>query len=420
MTLSRKASKFELLLAITRDLRAAPNLEQFLQRLTVAAAELTESAVASILKFDEKSDSLRFLCAPWFHQDNLKDFSVPLDTSIEGWIFGNNEPATVQDVTKDSRHFKEVDRVTKFNTISLLAVPMSYQGNTIGVLEVVNKINSAHYTEDDVTILEILALSASMALWNYNLGTHFKSPREEFVELDRLKRNFIGITSHELRTPLGLILGHATFLKELLSDEHHEPVDTIIQNATRLKEIIENLTSVDNYEAGVASIRRNRISIPRLIEEVVASFQDMAAGKNITLQTDLQGENLQVEADANKITVAISNLVRNAITFTDEGGKVLISAESATGHVQVSVKDTGIGIPASDLSNVFERFFQVESHLTRRHSGMGLGLSVAKTMIELHGGRIWVDSVEGQGSTFAFLLPLKPVKEQPAEQAFTS
>lgn len=420
MTSPDKASKLERLLALTRGLGSAPDMEQFFQRLTVATTELTNSEAASILKFDETSNSLRFIAAPWFHQQSLKDVIVPLDESMAGWAFGNNKPLVIQDVAKDSRHFEAVDQAANFTTTSLLAVPMAYQGNTIGVLEAVNKLGNAHYTEDDVTILEMLAIYAAMALSNFNLETRVQNTDDEIAKLDRLKSKFIAITSHELRTPLGLILGHATFLKEMIAEEHHEPVETIIRNATRLKEIIENLTDVDNYETGKASIRQGAISIPRLLEEVASSFQDMAASKNITLQADIPEEGLQVEADTSKITVAISNLVRNAIAFSNEGGKVLIKAGALAGHVQVSVKDNGIGIPARDLSHVFERFFQVESHLTRRHDGMGLGLSVAKTMVELHGGRIWVESVEGQGSTFTFLLPLKPVQNKSVEQASIS
>lgn len=420
MTSPEKASKLERLLALIREFGSAPDMEQFFQRLTIAATELTHSEAASILKFDEASNSLRFIAAPWFHQQLLKDVIVPLDKSMAGWAFGENKPLVIQDVAKDSRHFEAVDRATNFKTTSLLAVPMAYQGNTMGVLEVVNKLDNAHYTEDDVTILEMLALYAAIALSNFNLEARVQNTGDEFAKLDRLKSKFIAITSHELRTPLGLILGHATFLKEMIAEEQHEPVETIIRNATRLKEIIENLTNVDNYDTGMASIRQGTISIPQLIEEVVASFQDMAASKNITLQTDVPEERLQVEADTSKITVAISNLVRNAITFSNEGGKVLIKAGAVKGLVQVSVSDNGVGIPARDLSHVFERFFQVESHLTRRHDGMGLGLSVAKTMVELHGGRIWVESVEGQGSNFTFLLPLKPVQNKPAERAFTS
>ncbi len=413
-----KASKLERLPAVIREFGSASNTEELLQRLTTAAIDLTGSASASILEFDEGSNSLRFVAVPWFWHQLLKDISVPLDKSIAGWVFANNKLQIVQNVKKDPRHYKEVDQLTNFTTSSLLAVPMAYKGETIGVLEVINKGDNAHYTEDDAAILEMLALYAAIILWNSGLERQIQSTRNEYTELDRMKSNFIAITSHELRTPLGLILGHATFLKESLSEEHREPMDIIIRNATRLKEIIESLTEVDNYEAGVASIRQNSISIPYIIREVVSSFQDMAANKNITLEEDIRDEDLQVEADGNKITVAISNLIRNALTFTNEGGLVQVIVELVTGHVQVSVKDNGIGIPASDLGRIFDRFFQVESHLTRRYTGMGLGLSVAKSLIELHGGRIWVESVEGKGSTFSFLLPLRSSQISPQKKAF--
>jgi len=414
-----KASKLEHLLATVRGIGSATDIDQLLQRLAVASSELTDSKAASILKFDVATTSLRFIAAPWHHQQTLKNITVPLEESMAGWVFGNNRPLIVQDVSQDPRHYKAVDLAADFTTTSLLAVPMRYQGETIGVLEVINKKGDAHYTEDDVTILEMLALYAGMALWNTNLESNIQGTRDEEAELDRMKRNFIAITSHELRTPLGLILGHATFLKEMLSEDYHESMDAIIRNATRLKEIIEDLTNVDNYEEGVARIRQQPISVADLAEDVVASFQDMAASKNITLRADIHAKDLRIGGDVNKITVAVSNLVRNAITFTNEGGLVLVSVESLPEHAQISVKDTGVGIPASDLEFVFERFFQVESHLTRRHTGLGLGLSVAKTMVELHGGRIWAQSVEGKGSTFTILLPVRPPETNNADQYLT-
>lgn len=420
MNPSRETSALEHLPAVIRGLQSAPGAMELLQRLTTAAIDLTSSVSASVLEFDESSNSLRFVAVPWFWQELLKDFVVPLDESIAGRVFVNKRAQRIQDVTKDPRHFKTVDKITNFTTSSLLAVPIVYRENTIGVFEVVNKADGAHYTEEDVIILEILALYAAMALWNSKLEGQIKSSLQEAAQLDRLKTNFIGITSHELRTPLGLILGHATFLREIIDKQYREPMETIIRNATRLKEIIESLTDVDNYESGVARIRENTISISRIINEVVSSFQDMAASKNITLWADMQDDEFQVEADANKITVAISNLIRNAITFTNEGGQVQVKIGSVTGHVEVSVRDNGIGIPANAIPHIFDRFYQVESHLTRRHTGMGLGLSVAKSMIEMHGGRIWVESVEGQGSTFTFLLPMHPTKTKPSEKAFIS
>lgn len=224
--------------------------------------------------------------------------------------------------------------------------------------------------------------------------------------LDEMKSDFIAIASHELRTPLGLVLGHASFLREVVPAEYHPQLDIIVRNAMRLKEIIDSIANMDNVERGVATIRRTTVSIKRVVEEVVDSFHHEASMKQIVLHADTGQDQLVVEGDASKISIALSNLVKNGITFTNEGGNVYINAEKIPGYVKVSVIDDGIGIPTQDLPRVFERFYQVESHLTRKHSGMGLGLSVAKVMIEMHGGRIWVESEEGKGSNFTFILPL--------------
>jgi signal transduction histidine kinase len=170
----------------------------------------------------------------------------------------------------------------------------------------------------------------------------------------------------------------------------------------------------------VASVRSKTISIKNIVEEVRESFQEEADQKGVALNSDTGTEDLIMEGDATKINVALSNLVKNAIAFTNSGNHVSIVAEKIPDFIKVSVIDDGIGIPLKDLPHVFERFYQVESHLTRKHGGMGLGLSVAKVMVELHGGRIWVESVEGKGSTFIFLLPLDTNPPKPADQVFLS
>jgi two-component system sensor histidine kinase VicK len=138
----------------------------------------------------------------------------------------------------------------------------------------------------------------------------------------------------------------------------------------------------------------------------------MAVQNGVTLKVEVdRSQDLLVDADGSKIAIVLSNLVKNAITFTNNGGRVTIHAGLESGFVKVVVEDNGVGIPAKELPRVFDRFYQVESHLTRKHGGMGLGLSVAKAMIEMHGGRIWAESVEGMGSTFTFLLPLEKKNE---------
>jgi signal transduction histidine kinase len=177
---------------------------------------------------------------------------------------------------------------------------------------------------------------------------------------------------------------------------------------------------MDNVQSGTASIRRKSVSIKRVVEEVCDSFSEEAGKKGVALRTDIGEGNLLVEGDPVKFNLALGNLVKNAITFTDTNGHIVIVAEQIPGYVKVSVIDDGIGIPLKDLPHIFERFYQVESHLTRKHGGMGLGLSVSKVMIEMHGGRIWVESVEGKGSNFIFLLPLDASQPDAASRVFSS
>jgi len=149
----------------------------------------------------------------------------------------------------------------------------------------------------------------------------------------------------------------------------------------------------------------------RVAEDVILTFQDEAKSKNITLIGEWGNMPHFIEADGVKINIALSNLVKNALQYTNSGGIVQVNVGDESGYVKVTVSDNGVGIPSRDLSKVFDRFFQVEEHLTRKHGGMGLGLAVAKSMIELHGGRIWVESEAGKGSTFTFLLPIDGVVE---------
>ena len=406
MTANERIDHLERLLEVVRGLTTAPDLESLLQTVITEASEMTNSEFASILEHDAQAEELRFLSMQWIHRALLRPVGVPLDGSAAGWVFRNGQPLIIQDTKLDQRHFKVPDRVSQYHTRSLAAVPLVVRGEVIGVMEAINKKDNAHYTDQDLTILATLAALAAQAMQNDTLQRKVKSTRIELAELERLKTDFIAITSHELRTPLGLILGHATFLRELAGDQYAEQLEIIIRNATKLKEIVENLADVDNYQTGSARVRNKQVSLTRIIEDVVLTFQDEAKSRNITLDAETGNTPNYIDADAVKINIAISNLVKNALQYTDPDGRVHIAVGEDTGYLKVTVKDNGIGIPPRDLPRVFERFFQVETHLTRRHGGMGLGLSVAKAMIELHGGRIWAESEVGKGSAFTFLLPV--------------
>jgi len=301
-----------------------------------------------------------------------------------------------------------------------MAVPITFNGEILGVLEVVNKFEQTHYTEEDLKILEILASQAAIAIQNNRLESKVQHSLDQKNQLDRMKSDFIAIASHELRTPLGIILGNATFLRETVPSELRVQMEIIVQNSMRLKEIIDDLANMDNVQRGTASLRSNSISMKRVVKEVMDSFQQEVQEKHLSMQADTGQGDLVLEGDSAKIAIALSNLVKNAITFSNPGGHINIVAESIPGYVKVTVIDDGIGIPVKDLPHIFDRFYQVESHLTRKHGGMGLGLAVAKTMVEIHSGRIWAESVQGQGSSFTFLLPVNSNQADAASRIFSS
>ncbi len=404
LSLTERMKHLERLLETSRTLSASLDLEPFLHSLITAASELTGCEAAFIFETEEDGEQLHFLALPRFHRGALKSVKVPL-ASVAGWVFENGQPAVIPDVTAEPRHFKGVDQATGFVTRSLMAVPVIYQGEKLGVLEVINKTGEAHYTEEDLTILETLASQAAIAIQNTRLMNKVQKSLNEAAQLERIKNDFNTTASHELRTPLSLILGHATFLYEVVQPDYQAQVDIIIRNAMRLKEKIDSIADIDG---GMASLRARMISVKRVVEEVMDLFHHEAQRKHITMRADIGQGDLPVDGDASKISIALSNLVKNALRFTNPNGHVSIIAEQIPGYVKVSVIDDGIGIPPKDLSHIFERFYRVESHLTRKHGGMGLGLSVAKVMVELHGGRIWVESEEGKGSNFTFILPVNP------------
>src|SRR5919204_6490680 len=228
MATNERIDHLERLLEVVRGLTTAPDLASFLQTAISEATGLTNSELASILEYDQDAHELRFLAMQWFQRDLLRPMGVPLEGSAAGWVYRRGQPLIIQDVKMDQRHFKVVDRVTKHTTHSLVAVPLLVRGEVVGVLEALNKKDDAHYTEEDLTILETLAALAAQAMKSASLQRKVRATSIELAELERLKADFIAIASHELRTPLGLILGHATFLRELAGAEYGEQLDMIV------------------------------------------------------------------------------------------------------------------------------------------------------------------------------------------------
>jgi len=399
--------RLERLVEVCRNLGKSEDVKHLLQQVVNAACDLTGSQYSFLFTYEQETDLLKIVAGPLENRDALARVRVPIEKSLTGSVYSKSRSITINNAQSDPRMFHDMERVLRYTTQAICAVPVIFRGKTIGVLETVNKRDKSIYNEDDLIILETLASQAAIAALSTSLIEETENAYTEAKELDQMKNNFIAIASHELRTPLGLVLGHATFLRELISDEQQRSqVEIIIRNATKLKTIIEELANINGYQTGSARFRVKTVPINALIQKICEQFYEQACQNNISLQTNLLTQEIQIEGDEEKLVIAFSNLIKNALIFTNPQGHVVVSIEQLPGFVQISFEDDGIGIPENELHKIFTRFYQVQSHLTRKHGGMGLGLSATKAMIEMHKGKIWVESVEGKGSKFTVLLPI--------------
>jgi signal transduction histidine kinase len=404
-TLQRQTARLQRILEISRVMTSTLDIDQLLTTILSASTELTDTEAASILLLDERSGELVFAASTGSNREELANIRVPLDGSIAGTILKQRAPLVVGDVTRDPRHFNLASQKTGFLTRSILGVPMSIKDRPIGVLEALNKKGNAYFGEDDIQVLTTFANQAAVAIENARLVAALRKAYQKLNDLDRRKSDFIAIASHELRTPLHLILGYASMLQESASGAAAAQLEGVLKGAEQLRSLIDDMINLQHVDTGAAALNPGRFGAAELIQSVVAECQEMMQAKDQTLRIDVPDAGLALSGDWDKLRLALSNLVTNAIKFTPPQGRIEISGKLVNGEVQVCVADTGIGIPRKEIDRIFERFYQVEPHIARKHGGLGLGLAITKSMVELHGGRIWCESVEGKGSRFTFTLP---------------
>ena len=231
-------------------------------------------------------------------------------------------------------------------------------------------------------------------------------------ELEKIRQDFVANVSHELRTPLTTIKGYTeTLLEGALKEEiASQFVQVIKKHTDRLTKIVEDLLMLSKIESREFQLNLEPITLPDLFEDVLGFIREAAGKKNITIIQNEIPSSLVIQADRNYLEQVLINLLDNAIKYTSTGGRITISAlETDQKEIQISVQDNGIGIPREDLPRIFERFYRVDKGRSQEMGGTGLGLSIVKHIIQAHGGRVWVESQIGKGSTFYFTLPKKSI-----------
>ncbi len=402
------AQRMARLVEISRVLNATTNLSHLLSRIISEAADLTSAEAASILLLDPKTQQLHFKASSNKVSPEMSNMAVPLDDSIAGAILTENKPMYIQDVAKDPRWNQDVSDALAFQTRSILGVPMhNVAQKPVGVLEALNKVGGGDFTVQDFETLSILADIAGVAVEQARLFTELEQANAELNELDQLKTDFIAIASHELRTPLSVILGYVSFLRDESGPEMTEQFDNVLQAAVHLRTLIQDMLNLRYVDAGTATLTRQKVDLVAMIQEMNLEQDETAAAKDQTVHVTLPEDELPVLIDQDMMEVIIGNLLNNAVKFTPKGGKIEVKVQRQGREAWFHIKDSGIGVPEDQLERIFKRFYQVESPLRRQHEGMGLGLSIAKELVELHGGRIWAESSNQHGSEFIIALRLE-------------
>jgi signal transduction histidine kinase/CHASE1-domain containing sensor protein/CheY-like chemotaxis protein len=300
---------------------------------------------------------------------------------------------------------------------SSLAVPMAVMGRIIGTIEVQSYQKQA-YREEHVTAMSMAANLTAVAIENVRLLKLERTAREAAEESNRLKDEFLATVSHELRTPLTAILGWARLLEDGSLDRAmtQQAVDTIWRNAKAQAQIVDDILDVSRIITGNLYIDLHPIEVLPVVQNAINVVRPTADAKGIAIEAQFDTTPAMVSGDANRLQQVIWNLLSNAVKFTSSGGRVSVNVSQANAAVEISVSDTGQGISREFMPYVFDRFSQADSTTTRHHGGLGLGLAIARHLVEIHGGTIRAASRgEGQGATFTITLPLLDAKVKAIE-----
>ncbi len=407
--LERKVAILTRLTEISTALNSTLKPKPLLHQIMEAAVEIADAEAASVLLWDAKTNELRF-AATTAGSQSLIGVHVPLE-SIAGQVMRENRVVVVEDAQNNAHHYKQVDDSFAFETRSILALPMHSKNRLIGVLEVVNK-RHLPWTDDDTNYLSILASQAAVAIESVQLVTALQKANEELNRVDKLKSDFIAIASHELRTPLGVILGYASFLQESDDPEVSEHASKVVGSAMQLRRLIEDLTNLRYFEQNTADLDLEPVDLDSFVRELLHDVNSIVEAKRHRLHYIPPPVGTRVMIDRIRMGMAITSVLNNAISFTPDFGLIEVQVQIQRGEALLIITDNGIGLAGDQLERIFNRFYQVEDHMTRSKGGMGIGLSIARALVEAHNGRIWATS-EGlnQGATFTITMPLAHIHE---------
>jgi signal transduction histidine kinase len=390
--------------------RSTFDLQTVLDTLVESAARLCEAEKASINRAEDggyRTISM-YGFSPEFGQFAADNLIPTGQGSVVGRTVAGGATVQIPDVTADPDYTNTA--FTKFGDVrTLLGVPMLREGAPTGVI-VMMRSEVRPFTDKQIELAQTFADQAVIAIENVRLFEEIQEKSRQIEEASKHKSQFLANMSHELRTPLNAILGYTELVLDGIYGDAPEKMRNVLEriqtNGKHLLGLINDVLDLSKIEAGQLVLSLNDYSIKDMMQGVYVAVEPLAGNKKLNFKLEVPPDLPPARGDERRLSQVLLNLVGNAIKFTDTG-EVALKASTANGSYTVAVADTGPGIAEADQAKIFEEFQQSESAHTKAKGGTGLGLAIAKRIVEMHGGRLWVESSLGTGSTFFFTVPLR-------------
>jgi signal transduction histidine kinase/CheY-like chemotaxis protein len=411
--LAKKVDELEALREVGEAVSSSLDVDHVLSTIAMHAVELSGTDGGSIMEYSERDRCFMvrsvYLTDPEV-VDRLRTVRIALDETLVGRAAKQRCPIAVPDLDAIALD-PHLQILHDDGWRSLAAVPMLREDQIVGSL-IVRRKRTGRFTEETLDLLETFASQSALALLNAQL---FRELKEQSVELElasRHKSEFLASMSHELRTPLNAVLGFSEVLLEQMFGEINERQEEYLRDihgsGKHLLELLNEILDLSKVEAGRMELEYSSFDLRALLDGGAAMLRERAAAHGIELGIEVADDVGQVYSDELRVKQVLLNLMTNAVKFTGDGGSVLVRAAREGAEIVITVTDTGIGVPEADRERIFESF-QQGGRGSSREEGTGLGLTLSRRIVGLLGGRMWLDTEVGRGSTFGFSLPARDI-----------
>jgi signal transduction histidine kinase/putative methionine-R-sulfoxide reductase with GAF domain len=408
--LGRSVGELRALGEVSQAVNSTLDLETVLSTIVTKAVQLSGTEAGAIYGYDDQAREFRLRATYGMDQgliDALTQRHIGFDDSNVVSALAQREPIQIADLRKETGSELN-DIILHAGYRALMVAPLLRGEDIVGTL-VVRRRTPGEFAKNTIDIIKTFAAQSALAIQNARLFHEIEDKSRQLEEASQHKSQFLANMSHELRTPLNAILGYTELMADGAYGEPSEKMLGILKrleaNGKHLLGLINDVLDLSKIEAGQLVLELSDYCMQDITQTVRSTLEPLAADKKLAFKVEVAPQLPSGHGDGRRLTQVLINLVGNAIKFTDVG-EVAIKAEAHNGSFHVSVRDTGPGISSADQARLFQEFQQADNAITKKKGGTGLGLAISKRIVEMHGGKIWVESQPGQGSTFTFTLPV--------------